>query len=186
MFEAVAAVERGGSFIFGLGFKTVAARGDAFLDEFKKFGPDAAPSVFFFDVNLLDPNHASARLLRVSVGEDAVAEDVFILLKDEGVTVWRTFKEKIKGCGYVFLGNIFKHRGRGIKILRHFGVDVFVVLCDFSDCHCQQIRLCVFPAKNSLMFSAILLTQRLRASYEPHAMCGVRQTFGRSRMAEKG
>ena len=38
MLESVAAVERGGSFVFGLGFKTVAARGDAFLDKFKKYG----------------------------------------------------------------------------------------------------------------------------------------------------
>ena len=108
MLEAVAAVERGGSFVFGLGFKTVAARGDAFLDEFKKFGPDAATSVFFLDVNLLDPNHTSARLLRVSVGKDAVAEDFSVIFKDERIAVWRALEEKIKGIDYIFLGNIFK------------------------------------------------------------------------------
>ena len=123
MLEAVAAVERGGSFVFGLGFKTVATRGDAFLDEFKELRAESAPSVFFLDVNLLDPNHASARLLRVSVGKDAVAEDISVLFKDESIAVWRALEEKIKGIDYIFLGNIFKHRGGGIKIPSHFGVD---------------------------------------------------------------
>ena len=141
MFKSVAAVKCRCAFVFGLGFKSVTARGDVFLDEFKKFRAESATSVFFFDVNLLDPNYASARLLRVSVGKDAVAEDVSVLLKDEGVTVWRAGKEKIKGMEYISLGNIFKHRGGGIKIPSHFGVDWFVVFSDFSDCHFYRFKV---------------------------------------------
>ena len=139
MFEAVAAVERGGSFVFGLGFKSVAARGNVFLDEFKELRPETLAAMFFFNVYFLDPNNSAARLLRVSVGEDAVAEDVSVLFKDESIAVWRTLEEKIEGIGYIFFGNVLKHRRRGIKIPSHFGVDWFVVFSDFSDCHFVKV-----------------------------------------------
>ena len=133
MLESVAAVKCRGAFVFGLGFKAVAARGDVILDEFKKFRAKPTTSVFLLDVDLLDPDDPAARLLRVGVSKNAVAEYGSVILKDEGIAVRRASKEGIKGADYVFLGNIFKHRGRGIKILRHFGVNGFVFFCDFSD-----------------------------------------------------
>ena len=63
MFESVAAVERGGALIFGLGLKTVALCGNAFLDEFKKLGAESPSAVFFLDVYFLDPDDSAARLL---------------------------------------------------------------------------------------------------------------------------
>ena len=135
MFKSVAAVKCRCAFVFGLGFKAVTSRGDVFLDEFKKFRAESASSVFVFDVYFLDPDHAPARLLRVSVGKNAVADGLSAVFKDKSIAVWRTIEEKLEGIQNIFFGNVFKHRGRGIKILRHFGVDVFVGLCDFSDCH---------------------------------------------------
>ena len=97
MFESVAAVERGGALIFGLGLKTVTLCGNAFLDEFKKLRSESFAAIIFFDVYFLDPDDPAARLLRVGVGKDAVAEDFLILLKYESVTIWRTREEKIEG-----------------------------------------------------------------------------------------
>ena len=97
MFESVAAVERGGALIFGLGFKAIATCRNASLDEFEKLGAESPSAVFFFDVYFLDPDDSAARLLRVGVGKDAVAEDFLILLKYESVTVRRAREEKIEG-----------------------------------------------------------------------------------------
>ena len=139
MFKSVAAVECRGASVFGLGLKTVAARGDIILDELKKLRAKSAASVLLLDVYLLDPYDSAARLLRVRVGENTVSEDVSVILKDKSVTVRRARKEKIAGICDVFLRNILKHSRGGIKILRHFGVDLFVVLCDFSDCHFVKV-----------------------------------------------
>lgn len=135
MFKSVAAVKLGGSSVFGFGLEAIATCGNAFLDEFEKLGAESPSAMFFFDVYFLDPNDLAARLLRVSVGKNAIAGDLSLRLEDESIAVGRAREEKIEGGGYVFLGNILKHRGRGVKILRHCGVDVFVVFFDFSDCH---------------------------------------------------
>ena len=135
MFKSVATVKLGGASVFGFGLKAIAACGNAFLDEFEKLGAESPPAVFFFYVYFLDPDDLAARLLRVSVGKNAIAGDLPLRLEDEGIAPGRAREEKIEGRGYIFFGNILKHRGRGVKILRHCGVDVFVVFCDFSDCH---------------------------------------------------
>ena len=88
MFKSVAAVKGSGTVIFGFGFKSVAACGDAFLDKFKKFRADPASSIFLFDVYFLDPNDFAARLLRVCVGKNAVADGLTVCFKDEGISVW--------------------------------------------------------------------------------------------------
>ena len=113
MFKSVAAVECRGASVFGLGLKTVAARGDASLDEFKELRAKSATSVFLLDVDLLDPYDPAARLLRVRVGKNAVSEYVSVILKDKSVTVRCARKKKIERISYVFLGNVFKHRGGG-------------------------------------------------------------------------
>ena len=97
MFESVAAVERGCTLVFGLGFKAVALCGNAFLDEFKKLRSESLAAVFFFDVYFLDPNDSAARLLRVSVGKNAIAGDLPVFLKYESITIWRAREEKIEG-----------------------------------------------------------------------------------------
>ena len=135
MLEAVTAVERGGASVFGLGFKTVTPRGDVFLDELKKYRAEALASEIFLYIYFLDPYDSSARLLGMSVGKNAVADGLTVLFKNESGAVWRAREEKLEGVEYIIFGNIFKHRGRGIKIPRHFGVEQFVVFSDFSDCH---------------------------------------------------
>ena len=97
MFKSVAAVERGCTLVFGLGFKAVALCGNAFLDEFKKLRSESLAAVFFFDVYFLDPYDSAARLLRVSVGKGAVAEDFSVLLKYESIAIRRAREEKIEG-----------------------------------------------------------------------------------------
>ena len=97
MFKSVAAVERGCTLVFGLGFKAVALCGNVFLDEFKKLRSEAFAAVFFFDVYFLDPNDSATRLLRVSVGKNAVAGDLPLRLEDESIAVGRARKEKIEG-----------------------------------------------------------------------------------------
>ena len=139
MLESVAAVKCRGTFVFGLGFKAAAARGDVILDEFKKFRAKAATSVVLLDVDLLDPDDLAARFLRVCVSKNAVAEYGSFILKDEGITVRRAQEEKIKGICNIFFRYVFKHRRGGIKILRHFGVNSFVFFCDFSDCHFVKV-----------------------------------------------
>ena len=96
MFKSVAAVECRGASVFGLGLKTVAARGDIILDEFKELRAKSTTSVLLLDVDFLDPDDSAARLLRVRVGKDAVAEDISVILKDKSVTVRRARKEKIE------------------------------------------------------------------------------------------
>ena len=90
MFKSVAEVECRGASVFGLGLKTVAARGDIILDELKKLRAKSAASVLLLDVYLLDPHDPAARLLRVGVGKDAVSEYVSVILKDKSVTVRRS------------------------------------------------------------------------------------------------
>ena len=97
MFESVAAVERGGALIFGLGLKTVALCGNAFLDEFKKLRSESFAAIFFFDVYFLDPDDPAARLLRVGVGKGAVADGLPLRLEDKSITVRRAREEKIEG-----------------------------------------------------------------------------------------
>lgn len=135
MFKSVAAVELGGAGVFGFGFKAVATCGNIFLDELQKFRTESSSAEFFSDVYFLDPDDPAARLLRVSVGKNSIAGDLPLRLEDESIAVRRAGEEKIEGGCYILFGNILKHRGRGIKILRHFGVDGFVVFCNFSDYH---------------------------------------------------
>lgn len=97
MFKSVAAVERGGASVFGFGFKSVTASGDVFLDEFKKFGAESPSAVFFFDVYFLDPYDLAARLLRVSVGKNAIADGLSLRLEDESIAVRCAREEKIEG-----------------------------------------------------------------------------------------
>ncbi len=107
MFKSVAAVECRGTFVFGLGFKAVAARGDSSLDEFKEFRAESLTAIFGFDVYFLDPDDPAACLLRVSVGKNAVADGFPVIFKDEGITVRRFREEKVEGIEYIFLGNVF-------------------------------------------------------------------------------
>ena len=97
MFKSVAAVERGCTLVFGLGFKAVALCGNAFLDEFEKLGAESHSAVFFFDVYFLDPYDSAARLLRVSVGKGAISDGLPLQLEDKSVTIWRAREEKIEG-----------------------------------------------------------------------------------------
>ena len=97
MFEAVAAVERGCTLVFGLGFKAVALCGNVFLDKLQKLGDESPSAVFFFDVYFLDPNDSAARLLRVSIGKNAVAGDLPVFLKYKSIAIWRAREEKIEG-----------------------------------------------------------------------------------------
>ena len=97
MFKSVAAVERGCTLVFRLGFKAVALCGNAFLDEFKKLRSESLAAMFFFDVYFLDPYDSAARLLRVSVGKNAIADGLPLQLEDKSVTIWRALEEKIEG-----------------------------------------------------------------------------------------
>ena len=97
MFKSVAAVERGCTLVFGLGFKAVALCGNAFLDEFKKLRSESLAAMFFFDGYFLDPNDSAARLLRVSVGKGAISDSLPLRLKDEGIAIRRAHEEKIEG-----------------------------------------------------------------------------------------
>ena len=96
MFKSVATVKLGGASVFGLGLKAIAACGNAFLDEFEKLGAESPSAVFLFDVYFLDPNDPAARLLRVSVGKNAIADGLPVFFKDESITVRRAREEKIE------------------------------------------------------------------------------------------
>ena len=97
MFKSVAAVERGCTLVFGLGFKAIALCGNAFLDEFEKLGAESPSAVFFFDVYFLDPYDLAARLLRVSVGKNAIADGLSLRLEDKSIAIRRAREEKIEG-----------------------------------------------------------------------------------------
>ena len=96
MLESVSAVKCRGTFVFGFGFKAVAASGDVILDEFKEFRADSFPAMFLFDVYFLDPDNLASRLLRVGVGKNAVAEDDSVIFKYKSVTVRGARKEKFE------------------------------------------------------------------------------------------
>ena len=47
----------------------------------------------------------------------------------------------------------------------------------------QTARFLCSPRRYASMFSAMIAAQRARASHDPQAACGVRQTFGKEAMA---
>ncbi len=122
MLKSEAAVELGGFFIIGFGLEAVAAGGDLGEDEVYELRTEPLAAKVFLYIYLLEPDDAAARLLRICVGEDAVARAYSAELEDEGVAVGGAREELLERGRYIPLGDVFKNGGRGIEILYHLKV----------------------------------------------------------------